>query len=65
MEALTAKLRASKSDEAISTDDWQRLSIEILPAGVFVWKDQFETAFNEKYCEERLTILGEREGIAS
>lgn len=62
MDALTARLKAAQSDEAISYADWQRLSIELLPAGVFVWKDEFEVAFNKAYSEERLTILHEREG---
>lgn len=62
MEALAARLKASQSHEAISFEEWLRLSNELLPAGVFVWKDEFEPAFNSTHSRERLTILHEREG---
>jgi len=41
---------------------WIVESIKLMPAAFFVWKDNFETAFNAAYDRFSLNILNEREG---
>ena len=45
LRALSASLQAKNSDRTITRPEWLRESIPLLPAGVFVWKDDFEKAF--------------------
>lgn len=47
-------------DENLAT--WRRDSIPLLPAGVFVWKDEFEQAFTCFYGSESHIRLEERRG---
>ena len=41
---------------------WRRDSISILPASCFVWRDEFEVAFNSDYCKSIYSIRDERDG---
>ncbi|WP_146162441.1 hypothetical protein [Nitrosospira multiformis] len=62
LQALSDKLQ---SDEKIKDENnlvWRRDSIPLLPAGVFVWKDEFEQVFTRFYGSESHIRLEEREG---
>lgn len=48
------------SDEGYAA--WIVESIKLLPAACFVWKDEFEAAFNLTYLHSPLHILNERTG---
>lgn len=41
---------------------WRRDSIPILPPSCFVWRDEFEAAFNADYSKYKYSIVDEREG---
>lgn len=60
--ALSERLKATETIEDESYPEWYEQSISHLPAGVFVWKDEFEAAFNSSYSTYRRIIIGEREG---
>lgn len=45
LRALSASLQAKNSDRMITRPEWLSGSIPLLPAGVFVWKDDLEKAF--------------------
>lgn len=62
LEILSAKLHALETIEQESYPTWRRESIPLLPAGVFVWKDEFESAFARGYSRHRMTFLAERDG---
>lgn len=62
LKVLSDRLKASESFNQENYPDWRRQSIPMLPAGVFVWKDEFERAFAIAYSEERLTLMDERNG---
>ncbi len=54
-----------KADEKIGGENyssWRRESVPLLPAGVFVWKDEFEQAFVSAYSPKSLGWLDERPG---
>ncbi len=37
--------------------DWRRESLKVLPAGVFVWRDEFETCFRSRFGPDGETVL--------
>ena len=51
--------KSEKNDESYAS--WRRESLPILPANCFVWKNDFENAYNLSYSPKALTIVGERE----
>lgn len=55
---LEAKIRTGESFEDEKYYDWRRATIEGLPAGVFVWRDEFEAAFLSAHSRECLSIIG-------
>ncbi|MEA3274788.1 MAG: hypothetical protein U9Q81_05755 [Pseudomonadota bacterium] len=62
LKALSAKLEASGETGAPRYASWRERSIPCLPAGVFVWRDEFEEAFSRGYSRHRWAIPNEREG---
>lgn len=62
LEILSSKLKASEAFDQENYPEWRRQSISILPAGCFVWKDEFEHAFSEAYSPQKLTLMDERPG---
>lgn len=62
LQALSDRLRAEEKVENENYQAWRRESILILPAGVFVWKDEFVKAFSLGFSKERLTLIDERPG---
>lgn len=62
LQALSDTLKANEVVDFESYPTWRRESILLLPAGVFVWKDEFISAFARAYSKERMGILDERPG---
>jgi hypothetical protein len=62
LQALSDTLKANEVVDFESYPTWRRESILLLPAGVFVWKDEFICAFASAYSKERIGILDERPG---
>jgi hypothetical protein len=62
LRVLSSKLGGEEKikDENLAT--WWRDSISLLPAGVFVWKNEFEQAFNRFYGSESHIRFEERSG---
>jgi hypothetical protein len=63
VDALFDRLAATEIIDGENYQHWFEQSIPLLPPGVFVWKDEFETAFNCSYSRyQRFFISEEREG---
>src|SRR3989338_5151051 len=62
LQILSDKLKAKDQIDNESYPDWRRLSVPLLPPGVFVWKDEFEKSFAYVYSPKRMTIPDERPG---
>lgn len=46
---LDRQIRSETNDEAAGYQRWQRESISVLPAGTFVWRDEFEAIYNRRF----------------
>lgn len=62
LQVLTDTLKAKESVDFESYPTWRRESILLLPAGVFVWKDEFNAEFSKTFSPERRWIMDERPG---
>lgn len=62
LQILSDKLKAKDQIDNESYPEWRRLSVPLLPPGVFVWKDEFEKSFACVYSPKRMMIPGERSG---
>lgn len=62
LQILSEKLRLTESFEQENYPVWRRESIPLLPAGCFVWKDEFEEAFKNSYAPKKLILMAERPG---
>jgi hypothetical protein len=48
------------SEQELARADWERLSMAALPTGVFVWRDEWESAYNSSpYGPDTLAALGD------
>ena len=65
LQALYSKLGGDEKIEQENLAIWRCNSIPLLPAGVFVWKDDFEHAFTRFYGSESHFRLEERKGDGS
>lgn len=62
LRALSAELYEQFADHDRGYEAWRRGSVAKLPAGAFVWLDEFIADFTEDYSPGRRAIAGEREG---
>ncbi|EXI77151.1 MAG: hypothetical protein AW10_03992 [Candidatus Accumulibacter appositus] len=66
LKGLSATLRSKNSDRAATRPEWLRKSIPLLPAGVFVWKDDFEKSFWRQFSADSpagvINLDGKRPG---
>ncbi|NPC57854.1 hypothetical protein [Caenimonas soli] len=62
LQGLEAELREKFANDDRGYAAWVSQSVAKLPAGVFVWLDEFAADFERDYGPERLSIMGEREG---
>lgn len=62
LQILSDKLKSKDQIDNESYPEWRRLSVPLLPPGVFVWKDEFEKSFAYVYSPKRMMIPDERPG---
>lgn len=62
LQILSDKLKAKDQVDNESYPEWRRLSVPLLPPGVFVWKDEFEESFAYVYSPKQMIIPDERPG---
>lgn len=62
LNVLTATLKKTEEVEQGNYSLWRHDSILLLPRACFVWKDNFETAFQRAYSVWSYQILDERPG---
>ena len=62
LQVLSSKLGGDGKIKDENLGTWRRDSIPLLPAGVFVWKDEFEQAFTCFYGSDSHIRLEERAG---
>lgn len=62
LQSLSDKLKATEEIDQESYAEWRSRSVGLLPAGVFVWKDEFERAFSAAYNSAHLGLMDERPG---
>jgi hypothetical protein len=52
--ACSARITAMGTDHEVGYQQWRSESLGLLPAGVFVWRDEFEIAFLLEYGPESI-----------
>jgi len=57
LKALSERIRATQISHETGYGEWRSKSLPILPAGVFVWKDEFEPRYAQKYGREGTTFF--------
>lgn len=64
LDGLEAELKAKHSNEKLGYSEWVKLSVTRLPAGAFVWRDEFEADFARNFSPAALSSgsVSEREG---
>lgn len=62
LEGLDSSLNAISDDRKLTRPVWLTESTKQLPAGVFLWRDEFEQAFHRSYSPPRFSLLDERPG---
>jgi hypothetical protein len=62
LQVLSDKLKVGESFDQEHYPEWRKRSISVLPAGCFVWKEDFAKAFLRSYSPQKLTLMDERPG---
>lgn len=62
LKVLSEKLKTTEHFDQESYPEWCKQSISILPPGCFVWKEEFEPAFNRSYSHQKIILDNERAG---
>ena len=57
LKALSHAIKAVQITHETGLQEWRRKSLEVLPAGVFVWKDEFEPMHCRRYGPDGTTLL--------
>lgn len=57
LRALSDSIKAAELTHETGLQEWRQKSIEVLPAGVFVWKDEFEPMHARRYGPDGATLL--------
>lgn len=61
LEVLAIELRRSEELEGQKEDEWERRSVELLPAACFVWRDELEPEYERTY--KKHTFIRRRAGV--
>jgi hypothetical protein len=62
MDALKARLDAKHANWNAGYAEWREASFQLLPAGVFVWKEEFEAELGQRQAEGEVSLTAERPG---
>ena len=57
MKALNESIKAVEVSDETGLQEWRYRSLEILPAGVFVWKDEFEPLYERRYGPDGESVV--------
>lgn len=49
LQALSKKIKETEPDDVVGYATWRKLALKELPAGVFVWKDEYQTFHDENW----------------
>jgi hypothetical protein len=49
LQALSEKIKADESSHAVGYSEWRKQSLKVLPAGVFVWKDEYQALHDKNW----------------
>lgn len=63
LQAASDTIKANRISHATGKQQWRSESLAQLPAGVFVWRDEFEAAHAQEYGPEGLRARGNPEGF--
>lgn len=61
LEACSTRLRKTQTNHEVGYQQWRQESWALLPSGVFVWRDEFEAAYQSEYGPDSLRALANRE----
>lgn len=61
LKALSHSIKATELTHETGLQEWRQKSMELLPAGVFVWKDEFEPMHYRRYGPDGTTLM--RNGV--
>jgi hypothetical protein len=56
LQALSDEIRATETTRTSGKEQWKFKSLEKLPAGVYVWRDEFERAYQRRYGKATLPL---------
>ena len=57
LNALSEQIKATEISHEVGYDEWRSKALPVLPAGVFVWKDEFEARYYLRYGTNGTTFL--------
>ncbi len=57
LQALSDRIKATEISHETGYQEWRRQSLPLLPAGVFVWKDEFVPLYDREFKPENITFL--------
>ena len=57
MKALNESIKAVEVNDETGLQEWRCRSLEILPAGVFVWRDEFEPLYERRYGPDGESVV--------
>ena len=63
LEATSNTIKAKETSRATGRQQWRRESLAQLPAGVFVWRDEFEAAHSNEYRPDGRRARSNPEGF--
>lgn len=63
LQATSDAIKAKQTSHETGYQQWRRESLAQLPAGVFVWRDEFEAAHADEYGPEGMRARGNPEGF--
>lgn len=62
LQGLDRRLAVNSDDKKLTRPIWIIESTKLLPAGVFLWRDEFERAFCRKYSPRHFLLIDARHG---
>lgn len=57
LNAVSERIKQTEVSPEVGYSDWQRESLEKLPAGTFLWRDEFEACFKREFGPNGHTLL--------
>lgn len=61
LNACSTRIKEAQTNHEVGYQQWRQESWALLPSGVFVWRDEFEAAYQSEYGPDSLRALANRE----